>query len=1186
MTGLEAALASGLLKVTGSKLFPLIASEFASIMGVTKDLSELQDILAEITSWLFTVRDRIESEPSCRWVLKLKNVAYDIDDLLNEVLIEEEKHKMGINGDNCSRADYFCAKPKSFLFRCKMAHKIKAIKHRFSEIVRQRSDVSTILNNLPSYQHFPRKKRANGEMSLLCNVEQSRIPIRNLEKDGIIKKLIESNEGENVWIVSIVGLGGSGKTTLAKQICHDVKIKQHFKSTIFWVHVSEEFDVKELIGKLFETILEQKSDLHAQQHMVDAISSKLRGKKFLLVLDDAWHDDRLDWEQFMVHVNFGAPGSKILLTTRDEKVAEAAKSRNIFSLAFLSEVESWNLFLESSGLVEDDLEYEFMQVGKEIVNKCGGVPLAIRTLGCVLYDKRKINTWRAIRASNLWNVDSIKDRVFASLKLSYIHLPDHLKQCFTFCSIFPKGYEITKDHLIAQWIAHGFINAMNEELPEDIGSAYFDSLTKLCFLQDAPRKIFTCQLVYKMHDLIHDLTRQILQHEMVTSLQKNITPNCILRCRYLSLTSTTEKVSSNLFDKAHALYVSGGNISFEKPMKKCCNIRSVVLDYTSDTPFPLFILKFQFLGYLKICNVNCTEFPEAISSCWNLQALHIMQCKGFSMLPESIGKLKKLRTLELLMVTDIRSLPQSIGDCQDLRSLQIYYCNTLIEIPSSIGKIEKLNVLGIVNCVCLNNQLQNFTWEPRNLDTVNLSGCHNLRDLPSAFSCRTLRTMDLSRTDITLLPQWVTLISTLECIKLEYCTKLVELPKDITNLRRLEVLYLNGCSKLRCMPSGFGQLTRLRWLGLFVVGCDGDAARISELENLDMISGWLRICNLKYLKDLGDAKKACLKKKHNIHSLTLNWSRYETEEELVSDIEEDLSVLDSLEPPSGIEFLQVIGYLGPHLPCWMRKQSDSSCSGSIMTNQTSSPKFLWLTELSLELLLNLKSLQGLVELPSLWALSLIGMPNLEELWITDGLEIGDEQVGVKYCFPVLTNLHIERCPKLFVKPWLPPGLEILTFEESNEQLLSPGSLFSCQPTPPVSSSCSALVTVPMLKELRLHRVTGSAPVWEVLQHLTSLQLLHITRCSTLCKLPEGIQHLTSLQQLALAECSALESLPQSIKRLTALKKLFVSGCRGLTERCEEGVGDDWHLISHIPDVMVDDIELLLQRHRACASATS
>ena len=96
--------------------------------------------------------------------------------------------------------------------------------------------------------------------------------------------------------------------------------------------MSEEFNVEKLIGKLFEAIFEQKSDLQAQQYMVRAISSKLSGKQFLLILDDAWHDDLLDWGEFMVYVNCGTPGSKILLTTRDQKVAEAAKYRHIFNL--------------------------------------------------------------------------------------------------------------------------------------------------------------------------------------------------------------------------------------------------------------------------------------------------------------------------------------------------------------------------------------------------------------------------------------------------------------------------------------------------------------------------------------------------------------------------------------------------------------------------------------------------------------------------------------------------------------------------------------------------------------------------------------------------------------------------------------------------------------------------------------
>jgi hypothetical protein len=200
------------------------------------------------------------------------------------------------------------------------------------------------------------------------------------------------------------------------------------------------------------------------------------------------------------------------------------------------------------------LDSEFIRDGKEIVKRCGGVPLAIKTLGGVLSGKREIHTWKAIRESNLWNVESINDRVFASLKLSYFHLADNLKQCFTFCSIFPEGYKIVKEHLIAQWVAHGFIHSTNKEHPEDIGNDYFDSLVKVGFLQESVQIWYNDQLAYKMQDLIHDLARLIIQTEIVTSLPE-ISTNSTYRCRYLSLMSSTEKVDRSLFQKVRAIYV-------------------------------------------------------------------------------------------------------------------------------------------------------------------------------------------------------------------------------------------------------------------------------------------------------------------------------------------------------------------------------------------------------------------------------------------------------------------------------------------------------------------------------------------------------------------------------------------------------------------------------------------------------
>ena len=302
-----------------------------------------------------------------------------------------------------------------------------------------------------------------------------------------------------------------------------------------------------------------------------------------------------------------------------------------------------------------------------------GVPLAIKTLGSVLHEKRTINTWSAIRENNLWEEGNVEGTVFASLTLSYIYLKDHLKECFTFCSIFPKGYKINKDYLIEQWMAHGFIKLKNEELAHDIGNEYFDSLMRASFLHDPvetfPQRSVSC----KMHDLIHDLTQYILRNEVVTSLPKKTT-DCSQNCRYLSLTSCSGKVERALFYKVRAVYASGGNPSFDNLVKKSFYVRSVVLDYAVDTPFPLFVLKLEHLAYLEIHHVSCPKLPEAISVCWNLQSLHLIRCKGVVTLPESIGKLKKLQTLECNIITDLKTLPQSIGNCRDLQSLQLNYC--------------------------------------------------------------------------------------------------------------------------------------------------------------------------------------------------------------------------------------------------------------------------------------------------------------------------------------------------------------------------------------------------------------------------------------------------------------------------------------------------------------------------------
>nr|AAN23093.1 putative rp3 protein [Zea mays] len=1191
---MEVALVSTVLKVLGTKLAPLALKELSSKAGVAKDLQELQDLVEEINNWLQTVGDKGRSS---KWLKKLKEVAYDADDLVHEFHIEAEKQDREITGGKNTLVKYFITKPKATVTEFKIAHKIKKIKNRFDEIVKGRSDYSTIANSMPVDYPVQHTRKTIGEVPLYTIVDETSIFGRDQAKNQIISKLIETDSQQR--IVSVIGLGGSGKTTLAKQVFNDGNIINHFE-VLLWVHVSREFAVEKLVEKLFEAIAGDMSDHLPLQHVSRTISDKLVGKRFLAVLDDVWTEDRVEWERFMVHLKSGAPGSSILLTTRSRKVAEAVDSSYAYDLPFLSKEDSWKVFQQCFGIALKALDPEFLQAGIEIVEKCGGVPLAIKVIAGVLHGIKGIEEWRYICNSNLLDVQDDEHRVFACLLLSFVHLPDHLKPCFLHCSIFPRGYEINRCHLISQWIAHGFVPTNQARQAEDVGIDYFDSLLKVGFLQ-----IWSTwgEVTCKMHDLVHDLARQILRDEFVSEIETN---KQIKRCRYLSLTSCTGKLDNKLCGKVRALYVCGRELEFDKTMNKQCCVRTIILKYITADSLPLFVSKFEYLGYLEISSVNCVQ---------------------------------KLRTLELNGVSSIKSLPQSIGDCDNLRRLYLEGCHGIEDIPNSLGKLENLRILNIVHCISLQKLPPSDSFgKLLNLQTMAFKLCYDLRNLP----------------------QCMTSLIHLESVDLGHCPKLVELPEGIGNLRNLKVLNLKKCKKLRGLPAGCGQLTRLQQLSLFVIGDNTKHARISELENLDKLDGELQIKNIRYVKDPSDADKVRLKKKIGIRKLLLDcYSRLEVQPD---DVEEELSLnkefhlLDSLEPPSKIEKLRIRGYRGSQMPRWMTKQSDCCCPAddTHIVMQRNPSEFSHLIELVLDNLPNLEHLGELVELPLIKILKLKILPKLGELLTTT---TGEEGVEVQCCFHHVSTLVIIDCPKLVVKPYFPPSLQRLTLEGNNMQLVSSGCFFHprhhhashAHGDESSSSSYFADETGTHLERLELRRLTGSSSGWEVLQHLTGLHTLEIYMCTdlthlpesihcptTLCKLmiircdnlrvlpdwlvelkslqslnidscdalqhltissltsltclPESMQHLTSLrtlnlcrcnelthlpewlgelsvlQKLWLQDCRGLTSLPQSIQRLTALEELYISGNPNLLRRCRHGVGEDWHLVSHIQTI--------------------
>ncbi|KAK9725906.1 hypothetical protein RND81_05G176800 [Saponaria officinalis] len=620
------------------------------------------------------------------WLNRFKNVAYMADNVMDEYAYEMLRRKQQLrlkksDGFSIKFRNCFTLSSNTTFFRIRMSLKVRQMLSLFDELdveakaiglsqveVARDAVRGTAFINTDDRSRNQAREHASG-----VDNTNGFVGRKDDERKLIENLCVSFNEVDQLPMAAIVGIGGLGKTALARRLYDHHEINTHFGDNKVWICVSENFNITRLLNEMVEALTSNKGDLSNKDGILRKLEEKLKGKKFFLVLDDVWNEDQELWDSLResLHKVGGLPGSVILITTRNKEVPNAARAVYIHGLEGLTPDESWDLFKHKVFLNDvSDLE----EIGRRIVNKCKGVPLAINVIGCLLKSKQHSRReWEAIETSELWELPQGRNQILPSLLLSFNHLPSpSLKQCFAFCAIFPKDRVIEKDILIALWLAQGFLHIPSSETrkltEEDIGDEICGVLLNNLFLQeDEIKKGGT--LRYKMHDLVHDLavyvSRDLLLIRDVKGQRKD--------GDYRHLVFTSEKDEQELLSESPEAktFRKLRTISFEGVNSRswwihALYLRTLVLRSTELSEVPSAIELLKHLRFLDLSYNPIRMLPDSICKLYHLETLGLLDCKWLPKLP---AKLDRLVNLRHIMTTTPMYASKGLAELKNLQTL-------------------------------------------------------------------------------------------------------------------------------------------------------------------------------------------------------------------------------------------------------------------------------------------------------------------------------------------------------------------------------------------------------------------------------------------------------------------------------------------------------------------------------------
>ncbi|XVE62412.1 hypothetical protein DITRI_Ditri06bG0116200 [Diplodiscus trichospermus] len=793
----------------------LIKEEFVAIQGVKKEVEKLSSNLITIQAVLKDAEQK-QLDPPCDeslriWLSKLKDAACDAEDILDtfatETFLWKRKQQVRKIRPPISRS--------KISYKSSVAHMIKEISATFDEIEKEKNKFHLNMSsnggrpqNLPQTTFF---------------VDTTGVFGRDSDKERLINQML-SNESDvegDVSVIPIIGMGGLGKTTLAQLIFNDEKVKNHFEFRM-WVCVTVDFDFRRILKEMieFHTEMEYSNNLPTSI-LVSRFLEFLSGKNFLLVLDDVWTNNYQDWDPLRDILKKGGKGSRVLVTTRTTKVSDIMGTQPPYKLDYLPENECWSLFKKIAFKdcnLRGDLQQELEDIGRQIVGKCNGLPLAVKAMGGLLRGNVDKDEWKKILRHSIWELEKkpSKPGILPALKLSYDHLPSYLKQCFAYCSVFPKAYVFDGKELVKLWMAEAFIQTSRQTSLEETGIEYFNELLMRSFFQ---RFNIDNKVRYRMHDLFHDLAVSVstLQCCLVKDKESR---DLAEKSRHVSLLcQDLENPTLQIIKKCTKLrtlllpseYLKNLGQVLDKMFHSLKYIRVLDLSSSLLSELPSSIEEVKLLRYLDLSRTEIKRLPDSICNLCNLQTLKLLGCLWLFELPKDLGNMVNLHYLELdeMFWFKCQTLPPRVGSLTSLRTLYAFPVsrtsgNGIEELKNMTDLTGTLHISNLENAVNaadakLNEKesLQKLVLEWSDKDFNQEDEVRAERDLKDLQPHSNLEELALYHFKGSNFPSWMTdgLLQNLVRLTLSHCTKCATL--SVGQLHHLRELYIKSMQELQ-----------------------------------------------------------------------------------------------------------------------------------------------------------------------------------------------------------------------------------------------------------------------------------------------------------------------------------------------------------------------------------------------------